>query len=58
MPHSEINHPTAAKTVILECGTPLKILFHLVTFRYTFDRGMWRYGINVIAHEALFCKSG
>jgi hypothetical protein len=57
-PHSEINHPTAAKTVIPECGALLKILLHLVTFRYTCDRGMWRCGITVIAHEALFCKPG
>jgi hypothetical protein len=48
---------TAAKTVISECGAPLQILLHLVTFRYTYDRGMWPYEITVIAHEALFCKS-
>jgi hypothetical protein len=53
-----INHPTAAKTVIPECGAPPQILLPLVTFRYTYDRRMWRYGITVIAHEALFCKSG
>jgi hypothetical protein len=58
MPHSEINNPTAAKTVIPECGTPLQILLHVETFRHTCDRGMWRYGITVIVHEALFCVSG
>jgi hypothetical protein len=51
MPHSEINHPTIAKTVIPECGAPLQILLHLVTFQYTYDHGMWRYGITVIAHD-------
>jgi hypothetical protein len=39
--------------VIPECGAPLQILFHLVNFHYTCDPGMWRYGITVIAHEAL-----
>jgi hypothetical protein len=58
MPNSEIKHPTAAKTVIPECGAPLQIIIHLVTFRCTCDRGMWHYGITVIALEALFCKSG
>jgi hypothetical protein len=51
-PHSIINHPTAAKTVILECGAPLQILLHIVIFRYTYDRGMWRYKITVIAHSS------
>jgi hypothetical protein len=57
-PHSKIDHPTAAKTVIPECGAPLQILLHLVTFCYTYDRRMWHYGITVKAHEALFCKFG
>jgi hypothetical protein len=53
-----INHQTAAKTVIPEFCALLQILLHLVTYCYTCDRGMWHYGITVIVHEALFCKSG
>jgi hypothetical protein len=52
MPHSEINLPTTAKTVIPECGALLQILLNLVTFCNTCDCGMWRYGITVISHEA------
>jgi hypothetical protein len=35
----------------------LQIFLLLVTFRFTSDSGMWQYGITVIAHVSLHCKS-
>jgi hypothetical protein len=52
VPQTEITHPTATKTFMPECNAPLQILRPLVTFRYSSDISMWRYGITGITHVA------
>jgi hypothetical protein len=55
--YTKIIHPTATKTVIPECEIAANCVVAERYIRYTCDSGMWHYGITVIAHVVVRCKS-